>query len=70
LQPRRQKWDRIRNIGVDSGRILRFFSDPESKIWQKPDPEPESFFNFASSRGLRGHFLRKNMGKLRLDWWL
>jgi len=27
--------------GVESGRILRFFldPDPESKIWEKPDPE-------------------------------
>jgi len=44
-----------------------FFSDPESKICEKPDPDPESLFNFGRSRGLCEHFLSKNMGKLRLD---
>jgi len=34
--------------------------DPQSKIWEKPDPE--SLFNFDSSRSLGGHFLRENMG--------
>jgi len=43
--------------GVDTNRILRF----------SLDPDPESFFNFDSSRSLCGHFLSKNMGKLRLD---
>jgi len=49
-----------------------FLSDPdldldlESKIWDKPDPEPESVFNFGSSKGLCGLFLSKNMGKLQL----
>jgi len=44
-----------------------FLSDPdlESKIYEKPDPE--SLFNFDSSRSLCGHSLSKNMGKLRLD---
>jgi len=42
-------------------------SDPESKIWGKPDPDPESLFNFGSSRSLCGHILSKNMSKLRLD---
>jgi len=41
--------------------------DPKSKICEKP--EPESLFNFGSSRSLCGHFLSKDMGKLRLDWW-
>ena len=41
--------------------------DPESKICEKPDPDPESLFNFGSSRSLCDHFLSKNMGKLRLD---
>ena len=50
------------------GRILRlsFGPGPESKIWEKPDPDPESLFNFGSSRGLCD-FLSKYMGKLRLD---
>ena len=30
--------------------------EPESKIWEKTDPGPESFFNFGSSRSLCGHF--------------
>jgi len=38
--------------------------DPESKICEKPDPDPESLFNFGSSRSLRCHFLSKNMSKL------
>jgi len=42
-----------------------FLSDPESKSWEKPDPE--SRFNFGTSRSLCGHFLSKNMGKIRLD---
>jgi len=33
-------------------------------------PDPNSLFNLARSRSLCGHFLSKNMGKLRLDWWL
>ena len=41
--------------------------DQESKIWEKPYPDPESLFNYGSSRSLCGHFLSKNMGKLRLD---
>jgi len=43
--------------------------DPQSKICEKPDSEPESLFNFGSSRSLCGHFLStlENMGKLRLD---
>jgi len=42
--------------------------DLESKIYEKLDPE--SLFNFGSSRSLCGHFLSKNMGKLRWDGWL
>ena len=41
--------------------------DPESKICEKPDPEPESLFIFGCSRSLCGDFLSKNMGKLPLD---
>jgi len=44
-----------------------FLSDPESNIWEKPDPDPESLFNFGSSRSLCGYFLSKNVGKFRLD---
>jgi len=36
--------------------------DPESKIWEKTNPE--SLFHFGSSRSLCGHFLSKNVGKL------
>jgi len=49
-----------------------FLSDPEPdpKICEKPVPDPESLFHFGSSRSLCGHFLGKNMGKLRLGrWW-
>jgi len=63
LQGRHQRWDGIRITGVDSGRILRFFSDPdpdpESKICDKPDSDPESLFHIGSSRSLCGHFLAK-----------
>jgi len=41
--------------------------DPETKIGEKPDPEPESLFHFGSSRSLCSHFLGKNMSKLWLD---
>jgi len=48
-----------------------FLSDPdpypESKIFEKP--EPESLFIFGSSRSLCGHFLSKHMSKFRLDGW-
>jgi len=47
--------------------FLVFLSDPESKICEKPDPDPEPLFRFGSSRSLCGRFLSKNMGKLRLD---
>jgi len=39
---------------------------PESRIWEKTDPGPESRFNLGSSMSLCGHLLSKNMGKLRL----
>ena len=44
-----------------------FLSDPnpESIICEKTDPQ--SLFNFGSSRSLHGHFLSKNIGKFRLD---
>jgi len=42
-----------------------FLLEPESKICEKPDPD--SLFNVGSSSSLCGHFLSKNMGKLRLD---
>jgi len=41
-----------------------FLSDPESKICEKPDPE--SLFNFGSSRSLCDHILSKNMDKFGL----
>ena len=41
--------------------------DSQSKICEKPDPDPESIFHFGSSRSLCGHFLSKSMGKFRLD---
>jgi len=47
-----------------------FLSDPDNKIWEKLDPEPESLLNFGSDRSLCGNFFNKNMGKLRLDRWL
>jgi len=62
-----QRWEQIWIAGVDSSGILRFFSDPESKIWKNIDPHLESLFNIGSSRSLCGHFLSKNMGKLKLD---
>ena len=48
-----------------------FLSDPEPdpKICEKTDPDPESLFNFGRSRSLRGHCLSKNMVKLRLGRW-
>ena len=30
--------------------------DPESKIFENPDADPASLFNFGSSRSLHGHF--------------
>jgi len=44
-----------------------FLSDLESKIWGKLEQDPESLLNFGSSRSLHGHFLSKNIGKLRLS---
>jgi len=41
----------------------------ESKIVEKPDPVPESLFNFGSCRSLRGHFLNKHMGKIMFHRW-
>jgi len=40
-----------------------FRSDPESNISEKPNPE--SLFNFGSSRSQCDHFSSKNMGKFR-----
>jgi len=44
-----------------------FLSDPEPKIREKPDRDPESLFHFGNSRSLCGSFLSENKGKLRLD---
>ena len=44
--------------------------EPESKICEKPDPDPDSLFYFGSSRSLCGHFFGKNMSNLCLDRWL
>jgi len=43
--------------------------EPESKFCEKLDADPESLFNFGSNRSLCGHFLRKSVGKFRLDRW-
>jgi len=53
----RQRWDRIRSSGVDSGRILRFSFGPgfEVKNLGKTRPGFGSLFNFGSSRSLCGH---------------
>ena len=40
--------------------------DPESKFCEKPDLDPEAL---RGSRSLRGHSVRKNMGKFQLDRW-
>jgi len=40
----------------------------DRQCWSR-DPDPESLFNFGSSRSLRGHFFGKNMGKFQLDHW-
>jgi len=37
--------------------------DSESKLCEKPDPDPESLFSFGSSRSLHSHFLSNNVGK-------
>ena len=65
----RQRWNRIRITGVDSGRILGFSFGPGSGVKHlgKAGPGPESLFHFDSSRSLCGHFLSTNMGELRLD---
>jgi len=39
-----------------------FLSEPESKICEKPDLDPESLFYFGSSKSLCGHFLRNKKG--------
>jgi len=39
--------------------LLDLDPDPESKFCDRPEPEPESLFNFGSSRSLCGHFLSK-----------
>jgi len=48
---------------VDSGRILLFLSDPESKFCEKPGPDLEPLFNFDSNRTPPRGFLSINMGK-------
>jgi len=62
-----QRWDRIWITGLDSGRIVRFSFGPGSGVKNLGKPDPESLIYFSSSRSLCGHFLRKNVGKLRLD---
>jgi len=63
-----QRWERIRLPESTPAGFCVFLSDPdpdpESNICEKPDPE--SLFHFGSTRSLCGHFLGKNMVKLRL----
>ena len=40
--------------------------DPESKIFEKPNPDPESLFHFGSSRNMCGHFLSRFSVKLSI----
>ena len=42
-------------------------SDPEYKIWEKLDPEPDSLFIFGSGRRLCGNFSNENTSKIGLD---
>jgi len=60
-------WHRTRSSGVDSASILRFSfgpgSDPESKICEKTDPDPEPLFQFGSSRSLCGGY-----GQIMVGW--
>ena len=37
-------------------RVFLSHLDPESDIWEKPDPDPESILNFGISSSLFGHF--------------
>jgi len=64
---------RVPEVAVDPestpAEFCVFLSDPDSKICEKPGPDPESLINFSSSRSLRGHFLRKKMCKFRMDRW-
>jgi len=67
-----QRWDRITKVA--SGRILRFsfgpVSEPRVKNLGKAGSGSGVTFQFQQYRSRRGHFLSKNMGKLRCDWWL
>jgi len=49
-------WSEVINFASQKFRLT---PDPESKIWEKPDPDPVSLFNFGSSRNLCGHFVSK-----------
>ena len=66
-----QKWDWIR---FPESTLTGFCvfpwdldQDLESKICEKPDPDPKSLFQFGCSWSLCGHFLGKNMGNRRFD---
>jgi len=43
-----------------------FLSEPESKMCEKPSPEPESLFNFGNRSSLCCHFLRKKTWLIKL----
>ena len=60
---------RIWDARVESGRIMRVFSnpDPDSKICGKPGLNPESLFIFGSSRSIF-HFFLNIFQQTRSQW--
>jgi len=44
-------WCEVRNYASQKFRLT-----PESKTFEKLDPDPESHFNFGSGRSLRSYF--------------
>ena len=60
-------WSRIRRAGVESGKIQRFFPDPdpESQMFDTRDPVPEELCIFNSIRSPLGLTLNK---KEKMSW--
>jgi len=72
LTSEEQRWPRIRrSSGVGSSRILRYFSDPESKISEKPVPELLFYFRqYQELAFINVTASSINIAKFRLHRWL
>jgi len=58
-------WTGVPESTPDGSGVFLSGPKPESKFFEKRDPDPESVFNFGNGSSLHGHFLNK---KIDFGW--